>query len=108
MRTDNYCCIAALFGEVAIMHNELGPFIDEVKLAFPPFWRSTLFVSIPFGITNTNAKKKCVKVCTKKNYTHIFNPSLDPNPRTSKMMDFWILVTKLMQPWSCVRDLTSD
>ena len=49
------------------LHNELGPFIDEVKLASPPFWRSTLFVSIPFGITNTNAKKKCAKVCWEKN-----------------------------------------
>ena len=45
------------------LHNELSPFIHEVKLVSPPFWGSTLFVSIPFGITNANAKKKCEKVC---------------------------------------------
>ena len=85
-----------------IWHNELCPFIDEVKLASPQFWRSTLFVSIPFGITKANAKKKYVKVCTEKKYTHIFGPSLDPNPRTSKMFKFCFLAPKLMQPQSCV------
>ena len=48
-------------------HNELSPFIREVELSSSPFWRSKLFVINPFGIANTNAKKKCVKVCTKKN-----------------------------------------
>ena len=48
-------------------HNELSPSIHKLKLAFSPFWGSTLFVSIPFGITNTNAKKKCEKVCWEKN-----------------------------------------
>ena len=47
----------------SLLHNELSPFIHEVKLVSPPFWGSTLFVSIPFGITNANAKQKCVKVC---------------------------------------------
>ena len=70
-----------------VVHNELSPFIHEVKMASPPFWGSTLFVSIPFGITNANEKKKCVKVYLEKNYTHIFGPSQDPNPRTSKMAD---------------------
>ena len=77
-------------------------FHTEVKLASPPFWGSTLFVSIPFGITNANVKKKYVKVCTEKIYTHIFCPSLDPNPRTSKMINFCILVPKLTQPRSSV------
>ena len=45
------------------LHNELSPFIHEVKLVSPPFWGSTLFVSIPLGIINANAKKKCEKVC---------------------------------------------
>ena len=84
------------------MHHELSPFIHEVKLPSPPFWGSTLFVSIPFGITNVNAKKKCVKVCSEKNYTHIFGPSQDPNPRTSKMYNFCILAPKLTQPRSSV------
>ena len=74
------------------LHNELSPFIHEVKLVSPPFWGSTLFVSIPFGITNINAKKNCEKVCTEKNYTHIFGPSQDPNPWTSKMYSFCVLV----------------
>ena len=59
-------------------------------------------MSIPFGITNANAKKKCVKVCLEKNYTHIFGPSQDPNPRTSKMFNFYVLAPMLMQPGSCV------
>ena len=50
-----------------LLHNELSPSIHEVKLASPPFWGSTLFVSIPFGITNANTKKKCEKVCWEKN-----------------------------------------
>ena len=85
-----------------IWHNELCPFIDEVKLASPPFWRSTLFVSIPFGITKANAKKKYVKVCTEKKYTHIFGPSLDPNSWISKMITFCVLAPKLTRPRRCV------
>ena len=46
-----------------LLHHELSPSIPEVKLASPPFWGSTRFVSVPFCITNANAKKKCVKVC---------------------------------------------
>ena len=71
-------------------------------MASPPFWGSTLFVSIPFGITNINAKKNCTNICTEKNYTHIFGLSQDPNPRTSKMFNFCVLAPKLMWPRSCV------
>ena len=84
------------------MHNELTPFLDEVKLASLLFLGSTLFVSIPFGITNINVRKKCAKVCTKKNYTHILSPSQDPNPRTSKMLKFCVLAPKLTQRLSCI------
>ena len=69
-------------------HNELSPFIHEVKMASPPFWGSTLFVSIPFGITNANSKKKYVKVCSEKNYMHFLVRHLDSNSRTAKLEQF--------------------
>ena len=53
----------------------------------------------PFSISHF---KNVKKVCTKKNYTHIFGPSLDPNPRTSKMISFGGLMPKLTRPQSCV------
>ena len=49
-------------------------------------------------------RKKCEKVCTEKKYTHIFCPSLDSNPRTSKMIQFCGLAPKLTQPPSFVRN----
>ena len=71
-----------------IFHNELSPFIHQVIMASPPFWGSTLFVSSPFGITNANAKKKCIKVCSEKNYMHFLVRHLDSNSRTAKLEQF--------------------
>ena len=71
-----------------VVHNELSPFIHEVKMASPPIWGSTLFVSIPFGITNANSKKKYVKVCSEKNYMHFLVRHLDSNSRTAKLEQF--------------------
>ena len=56
-----------------VVHNELSPFIHEVKMASPPFWGSTLFVSIPFGIAN--AKKKCAKILLGKKLNAFFGPA---------------------------------
>ena len=55
-------------------------FHNEVKLASPPFWGSTLFVSIPLGITNANAKKKCEKGLLRKKLNAFFGaaPGFEP------------------------------
>ena len=49
------------------IHNELKSFHARGKITSPPFWGSTWFKSIPFGITNANAKEKYVKVWWEKN-----------------------------------------
>ena len=53
----------------------------------------------PFSISHF---KNVKKVWTKKNYTHIFSPSLDSNPRTFKMLQFSRLAPKLSQPRWCI------
>ena len=45
-------------------------------------------MSIPFGITNANSKKKYVKVCSEKNYMHFLVRHLDSNSRTAKLEQF--------------------
>ena len=47
-------------------------------------------------------RRNNVKKSVKKNYTHIFGPRQDPNPRTSKMFNFCVLAPKLTWPRSCV------
>ena len=75
--------------------------IDGEKRPSSPFRGPTWFVNTPQLMNRTIQMKQCKKVCTKKNYTHIFCLSLDPNPRTSKMISFCGLTPQLTRPRSC-------
>ena len=75
--------------------------IDGEKRPSSPFRGPTWFVNTPQLMNRAIQMKRCKKVCTKKNYTHIFCLSLDPNPRTSKMISFCRLTPQLTQPQSC-------
>ena len=46
-------------------------------------------------------EKNVNKSAQKKKYTHIFNPPLDPNPLTYKIISFCKLTPQLTQPRSC-------
>ena len=79
--TDNFKLVSFCLLFYTPFHDEQSPFIHKVKLASSPFWGSTLFVSIPFGITNTNAKKKMCKSLHKKKLDSYFQSAAGSEPK---------------------------